>query len=187
MKKPPKKSRVAARPKHSRRKEKSATRELAFLLDPKVVGAEPIFGAAYLLMDRAFASIERVGARKLRVTLRPKSQCGRAQLAELKTSFESEFAAQKLRWAVARNNKPIREYIAENALSLAAEFAARPAAQAAPAADELSSSQRSEIERLIAEVETEISQMNQTKAPDAKSVALSWEAAREAEKGGSTT
>jgi hypothetical protein len=80
----------------------------------------------------------------------------------------------------------VREYVAENALALAQEFAARAAAAPAePAAEQLTTEQRSEIERLIAEVEAEISSMNVKKEHvDAKGAALSWEAGQQTEKGG---
>ncbi|MDE2511767.1 MAG: hypothetical protein KGL74_11655, partial [Elusimicrobia bacterium] len=138
-----------------------------------------------LFMDRAYAFIEGDKAKSLIVTLRPKAARGASGLAALKRAFEDELSTQKLRWAVARNNLPVREYVAENALALSAEFAARAAAPAEPAAEELTADQRSEIERLIAEVETEISEMNAKKAgAPAKDAALSWEAAQETEKGG---
>lgn len=159
--------------------------EVSFALDTRVEGLEPVLGAAYLLMDRAYASLDGDKTKTLTVTLRPKAGRGAAGLKALKRAFEDELAAQKLRWAVARNNQSVREYVAENALALAAEFAGRAAAPAEPTAEQLTAEQRSEIERLIAEVETEISQMNAKKEhADAKDTALSWEAAQETEKGG---
>jgi His-Xaa-Ser system protein HxsD len=166
----------------------AAAGEITFELDARPDGPEPILGAAYLLMDRAYAFISGDKAKILSVTLRPKGARGAAELAALKRAFEEEFTAQKLRWAVARNNRTVREYVAENALALAQEFAARAsAAPAEPAAEQLTTEQRSEIERLIAEVETEISQMNVKKElPDPKGAALSWEAVQQADKGGKT-
>ena len=159
--------------------------EISFELDARPDGPEPILGAAYLLMDRAYAFVSGDKAKILSVTLRPKGARGPAELAALKRAFEEELKAQRLRWAVARNNRPVREYVAENALALAQEFAARAAAAPAePAAEQLTTEQRSEIERLIAEVEAEISSMNVKKEhPDAKGAALSWEATQQAEKG----
>ena len=159
--------------------------EHTFELDARPDGPEPILGAAYLLMDRAYAFVSGDKAKTLSVTLRPKGARGAAELSALKRAFEEELSAQKLRWAVARNNRPVREYVAENALALAQEFAARAAAAPAePAAEQLTSEQRSEIERLIAEVEAEITQMNVKKElPDPKGAALSWEAVQQAEKG----
>lgn len=168
----------------SAKKPSAAAGELVFELDARSDGPEPILGAAYLLMDRAYALVSGDKAKALTVTLRPKGARGKAELAALKRAFEDELTAQRLRWAVARNNRPVREYVAENALALAQEFAARAAAPAAPAAEQLTSEQRSEIERLIAEVEAEITQMNVKKEhPDAKGAALSWEAAQQADKG----
>jgi His-Xaa-Ser system protein HxsD len=158
--------------------------EISFELDARPDGPEPILGAAYLLMDRAYAFVSGDKAKILSVTLRPKGARGAAELAALKRAFEEEFAAQKLRWAVARNNRPVREYVAENALALAKEFSER-AASAEPASEKLTAEQSSEIERLIAEVETEIAQMNVKKEhSEAKGAALSWEAAQKTGKGG---
>ena len=176
----------AAAAKRAKKSAPAHAGELTFELDARRDGPEPILGAAYLLMDRAYAFISGDKAKILSVTLRPKGGRGAADLAALKRAFEQELSAQKLRWAVSRNNRPVREYVAENALALAKEFAERAApAATAPASEQLTAEQRSEIERLIAEVETEISQMNLKKEhPDAKGAALSWEAAQKTEKGG---
>ena len=162
--------------------------EITFELDARPDGPEPILGAAYLLMDRAYSFISGDKTKTLSVTLRPKGARGSADLAALKRAFEEELAAQRLRWAVARNNRSVREYVAENALALAKEFAERAASGSGAAAESLTAEQRSEIERLIAEVETEIAQMNvKNEHSDAKGAALSWESAQKPEKGGSKT
>jgi His-Xaa-Ser system protein HxsD len=189
-----KSKRALARPSHAPKTKKrvkpspkgtAASGEVSFSLDVRAEGLEPILGAAYLLMDRAYAFIEGDKAKSVTVTLRPKGARAAADLAALTRAFEDELAAQKLRWAVARNNRTVREYVAENALTLAGEFAARAAAPAEPAAEQLTAEQRSEIERLIAEVETEISQMNVKKElSDPAGKSLSWEAAQETDKGG---
>lgn len=159
--------------------------ELSLAFDVRREGLEPILGAAYLFMDRAYASLEGDKKKTLKVVLRPKAATSAAGLKGLERAFRDELAAQKLRWAVARNNQSVREYVAENALALAEEFASRAAAPAEPAAEQLTAEQRSEIERLIAEVETEISEMNSKKAlPDPDGKALSWEAAQETRKEG---
>lgn len=167
---------------------RSSGGEISFEVDARRDGPEPVLGAAYLLMDRAYALVSGDKAKVLTVTLRPKGARGADDLAALKRDFEAELAAQRLRWAVARNNRTVREYVVENALALAKEFSERAApGAAAPAAEQLTADQRSEIERLIAEVETEISAMNaQAKGPDPKASALSWEAAQKAEKDGSS-
>lgn len=175
----------AARSSVRRAAAKPANAALTVALDVRREGLEPVLGAAYMMMDRAYASLDGDRAKVLKVTLRPKSG-GAAALKSLRAAFDAELAAQKLRWAVARNNQPVREYVAENAIALAEEFASRAAAPAEPAAEQLTSEQRSEIERLIAEVETEISEMNKKKElPDPKGAALSWEAAQEKPEGGS--
>lgn len=158
----------------------------SFSLDVKAHGLEPILGAAYLLMDRAYVLLSGDRAKTLVVSLRaknPKALSPKALAAE----YLSDLAAQKVRWAVARNNQPIREYIAEQAVLIASGKIQPPAAPAAaapePAVDQLTDDQRLEIEKLIAEVEAEIKTMNADKAKpsvaDPKNVSASWEAAQE--------
>jgi His-Xaa-Ser system protein HxsD len=147
-------------------------------LDVKKTGLEEILGAAYLMMDRAFARLDGDRKKSLTVTLTPKGDRSAKSLKALETAFTAELASQKVRWALSRANQPIREYIVENAVALAQGRAeALASAAPAPTSEELTADQRSEIERLIAEVETEIRDMNDKKAhPDPKGVAPSWEA-----------
>lgn len=153
---------------------------LSFSLDVKKLGLETALGAAYLMMDRAWVSLEGDRSKALVVTLEPKPGF---DAAAVKAAFEAELESQKLRWAVARNNRSVREYVAENAVSLAQQKPAAAQAEAAP--EQLTDAQRSEIERLIAEVESEIKDMNAKKAvADPKGVAPSWEAQQEARKAG---
>lgn len=142
---------------------------------------EAILGAAYLLTDRAYARLDGDRERSVTVTLRPKAAAGLKELAE---TFVAELETQKVRWAIARNNLPIREFVAEQAVLLAnGKLPAEPA-PAAPPADELSADQRLEIEKLIAEVEAEIKTLNDKKAPaDPKKIAASWEEKQQPAKG----
>lgn len=167
-------------PKSKSKLSRHAAGELVFSLDVRKEGLEPILGAAYLFMDRAYALVEGDKAKLLKVTLRPKAARDAAALKSLREAFTAELESQKVRWAVARGNQSIREYLVDNALTLAEEFSKRAVPSAGEAAPEqLTPDQRSEIERLIAEVETEIKQMNETKAhPDPAGKSLSWEAAR---------
>lgn len=155
---------------------------VSFKLDARDCGPEPIYGAAYQLMDRAFVVIAGDPGQSMEVVLRPKSA---ADADSLRRDFEDELAAQKFRWAVARNGLPIREYIIENAAALAKEFIEREAAACAPSAPEqLTADQKSEIARLISEVEGEIAQMNAKAEPaERKTAGLSWEAARKTDDG----
>ncbi len=137
-------------------------------------GIEPILGAAYLLTDRAYAVLGG-GKKALSVSLTPKAKGTPAALAR---EFVDEWATQKVRWRLARANQPIREHVAEQAVLLAnGQLEPPPPAQAEePAADQLSDAQRLEIEKLIAEVEDEIKQMNEKKAvADPKNIKASWE------------
>ena len=153
--------------------------DVSFDLDVKTEGLESIFGAAYMLTDRAFSSLEGDRAKKITVTLTPKKSEGRAGLKALAQTFLQELETQKVRWAIAKNNLPIREYLAEHAVALANSPAPVEAA-AEPASEELTDAQRKEIEKLISEVEDEIKTMNaKNPAPDPKNVKASWEEAQE--------
>lgn len=151
-------------------------------LDVKKEGLEPVFGSAYLMMDKAYVSLTGDRAGKVSVVLRakdPRKVSPRALADELLLDLES----QKVRWAVARNNLPIREHIAEQAVLIAnGTIPAPSAAEAAPeaAAEQLTAEQRAEIERLISEVESEIKSMNDKKiAADPKGIKASWEEKQE--------
>ena len=147
-------------------------------LSVKKDGLEPILGAAYLMMDRAYVQLG--GDRKTSITVALKSKSGGAKTAELEKAFKDELAAQKVRWELARRNQPIREYVAEQAVLVASGAVPAEAEAAAPASDQLTDEQRLEIEKLIAEVEEEIKAINQKKAvPDPKNIKASWEARQE--------
>lgn len=182
---PQKKGRIAVRKRSSRKPAKSPARKaapktpaasggLTLALDIKALGLEPALGAAYLMMDRAWVTLEGDRARTLTVHLEPKPGFTGAAV---RAAFDAELESQKLRWAVARNNQGVREYVAENAVALAQQ---KPAAAPEPVVEQLTDAQRSEIERLIAEVESEIKDMNAKKAAaDPRGVSPSWEAQQE--------
>lgn len=138
-------------------------------------GPEPILGAAYLMTDRAWARVDGDRKKSLTVTLKPRSGGAKA-LAALEADFAAELETERLRWAVARNNAPVRLHIAQQAVLLAqGRLPEAPAAAPAPApAETLTAEQQAEIDRLIAEVETEIKELK-TKKLDPENVAATWE------------
>ncbi len=153
--------------------------EVTFALDVKKETLEAVFGAAYLLMDRAFVSLSGDRVKKIDVVLRPKDP-KTLTLRALASEFLSDLESQKVRWAVARNNLPIREFIAEQAVLIANGTLPPPAQAPEPAADQLTDDQRKEIEKLISEVEAEIKTMNEKKTnPDPKNIKASWEEKQE--------
>lgn len=173
----PKKKPVAVAPKIS-------ALEAALTLDVKTEGLEPVFGSAYLMMDKAFVLLSGDRAGKVTVALRPKDPKAFTPKA-LAEEFLSDLASQKVRWAISRNNQPVREFIAEQAVLIANGTIPPPAAAEAapePAAEELTAEQRAEIEKLISEVESEIKTMNEKKSvPDPKGIKASWEEKQEQE------
>lgn len=165
---------------------KPSSSEVRIPLDVKTEGLDAILGAAYLMMDRAFVLLSGDRAKKIEVSLRAKDPKA-FRPAALEKEFRSDLASQKVRWAISRGNQPIREYIAEQAVLMATGAIpppAAPAAAAEPAAEELTADQRAEIEKLIAEVESEIKTMNDKKvASDPKGIKASWEEAQEKKAG----
>ena len=132
-------------------------------------GLEPILGAAYLLTDRAYVRLEGDRGKAVTVTLQPK---GAEPIAELRLAFTRELALQKSRWTVARNNQAVRDHVAE--LAVLQANGRLPAEE--PSSDDLTPEQRSEVDRLIAEVEVEISELRKRKdLGDPKKIAATWE------------
>jgi His-Xaa-Ser system protein HxsD len=153
-------------------------------------GLEALLGAAYLMTDRAFVKLS--GDKKsLSVTLQPKSP--EADAAGLAKEFLAELETQKVRWALAKQNQPIREFVAEQAVLLANGQLPEPVPAASDAqADQLTADQRAEIEKLIAEVEEEIKSVKQKKAgavkdspssADPKNIKASWEETQQSRRG----
>jgi hypothetical protein len=125
------------------------------------------------MMDRAYVFLEGDKSKSLRVILKSKENSNLSTLEELRETFLAELESQKIRWAIAEANLPLREYLVENAVSLAQgrQEVSNPT-QTAP--EELTDQQRLEIERLIAEVETEIKEMNDRKSnPEARHLSSS--------------
>ncbi len=146
-------------------------------------GLGPILGAAYLLTDRVYARVDGDPKKALIVTLVPKEPLKAVELAALKDEFELELATQKLRWALAADNAGVREHVTRQAVLFVNGHPLAPAsAQASSAgspqggADPLSAEQQAEIDRLIAEVETEIKDLKSKPAgADPDGVKATWE------------
>jgi His-Xaa-Ser system protein HxsD len=151
--------------------------------DAREHGVEPILGAAYMMTDRAYVRLSGDRARRVTVELRSKEPAGKEALAALAEAFQRERRAQEVRWAISKNNQPLREFVAEQAVLFANGHLSEPApASPAPSGDQLTDAQRQEIERLIAEVEGEIKAMNEKKAVgDPKRIRDSWEGKQERE------
>lgn len=159
--------------------------EASISLAVKPHGLEAVLGAAYLMMDKAYVSLGGDKTKTVEVVLRakdPKSVKPRA----LADEFLSDLESQKVRWAVAKNNQPVREYIAEQAVLIAngtIKPEPAPAAAPEPASEQLTADQRAEIEKLISEVESEIKTMQQDKTKsviaDPKGIKPSWEEKQE--------
>ena len=89
---------------------------VSFSLPVAENGLECILGAAYLMMDRAFVSIAGDRKKKLDIFLKSKIACAAPQLEILARTFLAELETQKVRWAIAKNNLPLRRYIVEQSV-----------------------------------------------------------------------
>lgn len=172
-----------AAPKKAAKKAPSATLpktfaagSVTFALDVRPDGLEPLLGAAYMMTDRCFVALGGDRRKRIEVTLEGRKPLEGAALRELADLFEREVATQRVRWAVARKNLPVREYIAEQAVRLA-QAGTAPAAAEPKQEEELSAEQRKEIDSLIAEVEAEIQSLKGS-AADPENLSAPWEAKR---------
>lgn len=160
---------------------KLSASDVSFSFDVKKEGLEAVFGAAYLMMEKAFVFLSGDRAKSVAVVLRPKDPKSVKPRA-LAEEFLSDLASQKVRWTLAKNNLPIREFIAEQAVLIANGTVPPPSAPTAsePQSEQLTDDQRAEIEKLIAEVESEIKTMNDKKiSADPKGIKASWEEKQE--------
>ncbi len=163
---------------------KLSASEASFILDVKTEGIESIYGSSYLMMDKAFVSLSGDREKTVGVVLRSKNPAAVTPRA-LADEFLLDLASQKIRWAIAKNNLPIREHIAEQAVLIANGTIPPPSAAAPPepTAEVLTDDQRTEIEKLISEVEAEIKTMQQDKTQsvisDPKGIKPSWEEKQE--------
>ncbi len=128
--------------------------------------------AAHVLADRAYSQIsEEDGA--LWVTLHAKIKSDRSALEGLGALFDREVQNQVLRLKMAAGNRETMEYIVSRGL-VPANKAAGPSG-AEPEA-ELSEDQKSEIDRLIAEAESEIADLKKDKSGgDPLGITKTWE------------
>lgn len=158
--------------------------DVVFRLNVKTEGLEPILGAAYLMTDVSYVRLDGAASRTIEVRLEPKAGPEALPPKVLAKRFADELSTQRLRWAIARQNVLVREFIAEQAVLLASgRLEQAPAPAQDGAADALSEEQRAEIEKLISEVEDEIRTMNEKKAAsDPKNIKASWEEKQEAGK-----
>jgi His-Xaa-Ser system protein HxsD len=136
-------------------------------------GLDVVLGSAYQMTDRYFVALGGDRKKQLTVTLTGKTPLKGKAVQEAADLFQRELATQRVRWQIARENIQVREYVQELAVKMAQE---PPPAPDAPATDELSADQRSEIDALISEVESEIKELKKTPAgKDPKNISASWE------------
>lgn len=175
--KPAPKRRASARAlKPAAPKPRFAAESVSFTLPVGPDGVEPLLGAAYLMTDRCYAALGGDRKTTLEITLWGKRPLDAAGLRALAADFARELESQRLRWAIARHNLPVREYVQELAVQLAQRPPEPPPPETPDGGEELSEAQRKEIDALIAEVESEIAELKQSPAgKDPEGVAKTWE------------
>lgn len=151
----------------------AGAKAVRIFLGPKEAPLAVVQGAAHLLADRAWAVIERRRG-GLAVTLSPKDECGAAELAALGALFNQLVSNQALRQRLADGNREILEYIVSHALVPAA-----PQPDSEHPAAPLTPQQQTEIDRLILEADTEISELKKRGAEDPLGIRKTWEETNE--------
>lgn len=161
--------------------------DLCLDLDEKLYSLEAAQNAAYVFTDRAYVTVERSGAGRLKVVLAAKEGSSLSPAA-LKGEFGNELIHQVLRQRVSDSNQKIREFIVTKALlsaqpasATATVDAAAPAASEAPCPDcsggapsappQIDAALEKEIDRLLAEIESGDG------AADPLGVSVPWEEA----------
>lgn len=128
--------------------------------------------AAHVLADRAYAQVSEEEG-ELFVTLHPKETADRRALEGLGALFDREVQNQALRLRLAAGNRATMEYVVSRAL-VPASKAAGPEGPEPEA--ELTDDQKSEIDRLIAEAESEIAELKKDDAgADPLGITKTWE------------
>lgn len=119
---------------------------ISIKVDLKKYSPEAVRYAAYAVSGQAFVLVRGGGKDALAVDLNARN--GQPP-AGLKARFLAELADEKLREAVAANNRELREFLVLKALSPVKK-------QETPADPGLTAAQEKELEALIAQVENEI-------------------------------
>jgi len=128
--------------------------------------------AAHVLADRAYAQISEED-KELVVTLHAKEVSNRSALEGLGALFDREVQNQSLRLKLAAGNRETMEYIVSRGLVPANKSAGQGGEE--PEA-ELSDDQKSEIDRLIAEAESEIADLKKDNSEgDPLGITKTWE------------
>ncbi|MCX5792095.1 MAG: hypothetical protein NTY45_07755 [Elusimicrobia bacterium] len=122
------------------------TKTIILKVDLKKYSADAVRYAAYAVSGAAFVMVRGAGKTGMAVELSARD--GKPP-AGLRARFLSELADEKLREAVAGNNRELREFLVMKALSPVK----KPEAAADPG---LTAEQEKELEELIAQVEGEI-------------------------------
>lgn len=136
-------------------------REYAADREAILQGVHSFLREVYVLLERTPGGVA--------VVLTPKTKiASSAERAVFEQNVVNGLASARLRCAIQRSNLPAREHI------LSTAFRPAPAEDAPAAAAELSLEQRAEIDRLIAEVETELKTMNAARR-DPKGITATWE------------
>ena len=90
--------------------------ELVISLNPKIYPLEAVYGACYILIDRAYLFLDGDVNREIKVFIKGKKELSLKELEKLTGEFKNELLNYTLRLSIAKNTKKIRETIVERAL-----------------------------------------------------------------------
>jgi His-Xaa-Ser system protein HxsD len=91
-------------------------RKVQRVVDPKVYSLDAIFGAAYVLLGRAWVHLDRDRKGQIVVTLKSKTAASREELLRLGDDFENELVDQVVRLQLAKRHVKLREMIVGRAM-----------------------------------------------------------------------
>jgi len=91
-------------------------RKVQRVVDPKMYSLDAIFGAAYVLLGRAWVHLDRDRKGQIVVTLKSKKAAARDELQRLSDDFENELVDQVVRLQLAKKHVKLREMIVGRAM-----------------------------------------------------------------------
>src|SRR4030095_8952805 len=84
--------------------------------DESLYPKDAIYGAAYVFIDRCYIHLDRVGDRRIQVTLRPKRKADGVEGQAIAGEFQNELLGQAWRRQIVEENRQLIEAITTRAL-----------------------------------------------------------------------
>ncbi|MBI4655469.1 MAG: hypothetical protein HY746_01855 [Elusimicrobia bacterium] len=149
---------------------KNIKTEIYLKADLKKYSIETIRYAAYVFTGMAYVSLKKIaGTGLIEAVFKLKPGFSPGEIKSLKKRFEQELKWEKLRSAILEHNQKLREFLIKKAMS-SGEMSRAP--------ERLTPEQEKELEKLIAQVESEIkkeSKNSRKKSGDPLEISKTWE------------